>query len=144
LSINPGDLVIIAAFTAIILAWFGTSLKQLTYIAFNEDAASIAGMKTKTQTLVLYIALAIATVLGVKILGIILVSALLVLPPATGRLLAKSFKSYLWMSLLVSEIVIICGLTLSYFYDLPSGATIVLTGTGLFFLTTLSRQVMKR
>ncbi len=144
LAIRPEDILIIAAFTAIILMWFGGSLKQLTYIAFNEDAAAVAGMKTKTQTLLLYIALAIATVLGVKILGIILVSALLVLPPATGRLLSTSFKSYLWMSLLISEIVIVAGLTLSYFYDIPSGATIVLFGACLFFVTTLGRQLLRR
>lgn len=143
LAIAPEDIMIIAAFTAIILIWFSTSLKQLTYIAFNQDAAAIAGQNVKTQTLLLYIALAIATVLGVKILGIILVSALLVLPPATGRLVSKSFKSYLWMSLLTSEIVIIVGLTLSYFYNTPSGATIVLSGAGLFFVTTLGRQLLK-
>ena len=143
LTIRPDDLLIIAFFTVIILSWFLVSLKQLTYISLNEDAARVTGLKTKTQTLLLYITLAIATVLGVKILGIILVSALLVLPAASGRLLSSSFKTYVWASLLISEIVIVSGLTLSYFYDLPSGATIVLVGAGIFFLITMTQRLTK-
>ena len=143
LTIRPSDLWVIGLCSVIILAWLIPSLKQLTYLSLNEDAARIAGMKTKTQTLLFYIALAVATVLGVKILGIVLVSALIVLPAATGRLLSSSFRSYMWMSLLVSELIIVIGLALSYVYDLPSGATIVLTGAGLFFLVTLARQVVK-
>ena len=53
LAIRPEDLWIIGIFTVIILTWFGLSLKQLTYTSFNEDAATIAGIKTKAQTLLL-------------------------------------------------------------------------------------------
>jgi len=103
------------------------------FSALSEDAAIVAGIPVKIQTLLFYIALAIATVLGVKILGIVLVSALIVLPAATSRVMTHSFKDYLTVSIIVSEIVIVSGLILSFALDLPSGAVIVLVGT-LFFL----------
>ena len=78
-----------------------------------------------------------AIVLGVKIFGIILITALLVIPPATSRLLTHSFRSFFVTTMIISEVIVSVGLLLSFYWDLPSGATIVLTGTALFFLATL-------
>lgn len=137
LAIRSIDLYIIGGLALIIMLWFVPSIKQLTYLSLSEESATVSGIKTKTQTLLFYIALSIATVLGVKILGIILVSALLILPAATGRLLSKSFKSYFTVSIIISEITILLGLFLSYIKDLPSGASIVLVGTAFFLLASL-------
>lgn len=139
LSITTQDVLTIIVCSTIILFWFFVSLPQLTALSLNEDAAAVGGIKTKKQTLLFYLALAIGTVLGAKILGIILVSALLVLPPATSRLLARSFKQYVWLSIIFAELFVLLGLVLSFFLDIPSGASIVLTGAVLFFFTLIAR-----
>jgi zinc transport system permease protein len=140
LSIQTVDLFVIFLVTAGILAWIAISFRSLTSMSLSEEQASVNGVNTTLQSLLLYIALALATVLGVKILGIILVSALLILPSATSRLLTRSFKSFFFVSILLAETAILVGLTSSYFLDLPSGAAVILVGTILFFLAIFFRK----
>jgi zinc transport system permease protein len=144
LTITTSDVIIISVMSVAIMTWLLMSLRQLTFLSLSEESAQVSGINTKMHTLLFYIALAIATVLGVKILGIILVSALIVLPPATSRMLSNSFSSYFALSIIVSEIVIIAGLVFSYLFDLPTGATIVLTGTALFVIAALMRTQRSR
>jgi ABC-type Mn2+/Zn2+ transport system permease subunit len=134
LSIRNSDVVFIAMVTVSILAWVAVTYKQLVLMSLSEETAAVAGVSIAKQTLALYVTLAIATVLGVKILGIVLVSALLILPPATSRLFTKNFKDFFSWSVFVAEIMVLCGLAASYQFDLPSGASIVLVGTIIFFL----------
>jgi ABC-type Mn2+/Zn2+ transport system permease subunit len=84
--------------------------------------------------------LALATVLAVKMLGIILVSALIIIPPATSRLLARNFKQYFTFSIIAAELAILGGLIISFQFDLPSGASVVLTGTALFILALILKR----
>jgi len=137
LSVSVNDLWIIGVFTAVIMSWLLRFRGHLTFLSLSEEQALVRGIPVGMQTLLLYIALSVATVLGVKILGIVLISALLILPPAISRLYTKSFHSHLLWSILFSEMIIFSGLLLSYFYDLPSGATIVLLGAVVFFLSLL-------
>jgi len=136
LSVTLGDLVLIAAASAAILYWLSRSIRSLTYLSLAEESAIISGVKADAHTAALYVALAASTVLAVKMLGIVLVSALLVLPPAAARMVSGSFKEYLLASIIFGELMTIAGLSLSFARDLPSGATIILTGTALFILST--------
>jgi len=63
----------------------------------------------------------------------------LILPPATSRLLTKTFRSYAVLAIVLSELTMLVGLVLSYVYDLPSGATVVLSGAALFFIAAVTR-----
>lgn len=137
LAIRSIDLILIVSLGAAIMLWLLLSFRQLTYMSLSEDQAAIAGIPVRLQTVVLYVALATATVLGVKILGIILVSALLILPSATSRLLTSTLKGHVVMSLVLAEIMVFAGLAVSYLYDLPSGATVILVGTAMFALAAM-------
>lgn len=137
LSIGTTDLLAIAVVSAAVLTWIAVSYRGLTFLCLAEESANVAGVATERQLLVLYIALALATVIGVKILGIVLVSALLVLPPAVARLMSQTFNGFFFLSLVFGELFVVLGLFLSYAYDLPSGATIVLLGTATFILASL-------
>ena len=144
LTISTIDVFVIAGLATVILLWILVWHKHITFTAIDEDGARIAGIKTKTHTIALYIALSISVVLGVKLLGIILVSALLLIPVATGRLLSKSFHSWFAASIIVSVITTILGLLLSLFLDAPSGATIILVATAVFFITTIVSHLLRR
>lgn len=139
LAIRTADLFLIAIASFAILLWIARSFKHLAYMSLSEEAAAVAGVPVRRQTIILYAALAAATVLGVKILGIILVSALMILPAATSRMLTHAFRTHVIVTLAVSEAMMLLGLTLSYLYDLPSGATVILTATALFFIAVLFR-----
>jgi zinc transport system permease protein len=143
LAVQPGDLIIIATIAVAIMVWYVLSFRHLTYMSLSEESALVSGVPVAIQTAVLYVALALATVLGVKILGIVLVSALLVLPAATSRMLTTSFRGHVFASIVIAEVVIFLGLLVSFRYDLPSGATIILVGTAMFFLAALLRAARR-
>jgi zinc transport system permease protein len=143
LAIRDADVVMTAVFTAAILAWLTLSFRQLTYLSLAEESAVVRGVPAALQTAVLYVSLSVATVLGVKVLGIVLVSALLILPPATSRMLTSSFRGYFIGSIVLAELMVLSGLVISYTRDLPSGATIILVGTATFTLAALVRNFSK-
>lgn len=140
LAVDTMDILFIAIATAIILTGLAANARSLVLVSLNEDSARVAGIRADVVTLLLYFALAVAMVLGVHMLGIILVSALLVIPAATARLLAPSLRAYVLLANIVSVLAVLAGLVISYFYDLPSGATIVLVATALFALSTIFRR----
>jgi zinc transport system permease protein len=140
LSIQNIDLWITAGITLVILVWLFSSFKSLTYSSLAEENAKVSGVRVSLQTFLLYVSLALATVLGVKMLGIVLVSALLILPSATSRLLARNFQQYFILSIIIAEITILAGLLASFQFDLPSGASIVLTGTAIFCLAAIFKR----
>lgn len=137
LAIRVFDLALIAGIGAAILVWLALSFRQLTFLSLSEDQAAISGVHVKLQTVILYAALALSTVLGVKILGIILVSALLILPSAVSRLLTSTLRGHVIMSLVLAELMVAIGLAVSYLFDLPSGATVILVGAAMFALAAV-------
>jgi zinc transport system permease protein len=141
LAIRSADLIYIFIVGIVILLWLKTNLKHLMFMSLSRDQAKVAGISVNKKTLLLYVALALATVLGVKMLGIILVSALLILPTAASRLIAKNFREHIFLSMILAEIMMAAGLIVSFVYDLPSGATIILLGTGIFFLTIILKPL---
>ena len=132
LAIQFTDLVVIIALSIVILGFLLTQHKKLTLLSLDEHLAHVAGMRPEMYKLLLYIFLSVAVVLGIKILGVVLVSALLIIPVSAGRMISRSFSSLLFNTLVISEITTIGGIFLSYYLNLPTGAVIVLFGTLLF------------
>jgi len=87
--------------------------------------------------------LACALVLGIRVLGIVLVSAILIIPVSTARLLSRSFRALTRWTVLIAECTVLAGIFLSYFLDLPTGAVIVLTGSVLFVLAFLASSLRR-
>lgn len=137
LSIASMDLAVIVIASLAVFVWLIMSFRSLVHMSLSEEGAVVSGVNIDFQKAALYVALALATVLSVKILGVILVSALLIIPPASARLLSHDFRGYLILSLILAEIYMLLGLIVSFLYDLPSGATVVLVGAGGFFLATI-------
>lgn len=140
LGISQLDILILSLASVIILSAIALAFRPLILVSVNEDSARVAGIRTEATTLCLYFALAVAMVLGAKMLGIILVSALLITPAATARLVARSLRQYVGLAIIYALLAVIFGLFLSYFGDMPTGATIVLTAAALFIITALFRS----
>jgi zinc transport system permease protein len=141
LAIRRQDLALIIVLAVLILAFIFSHWRKLTLLALDREMAYMAGINPDLYQLLLYVMLACALVLGIRILGIILVSAILIIPVSTARLLSRSFKVLTWLTLLIAEATVMAGLALSYFLNLPSGAVIVLTGSTLFSLTFIASSL---
>ena len=141
LAIRPADLAIISVLSAVILAFLAYNHKGITLMALDMDTAYMAGVRVDLLHITFYIILAVAVVLGLKILGIVLVSALLIIPASTAKLVSKSFKGLIVQSIVFSEVIVILGIALSYALDSPTGPMIVLVGAGVFVAVFSIKQL---
>ncbi len=103
---------------------------------FDEEYARVSGIKTARLHLVLTSLTAVTVVLAIKVVGIMLVSALLILPAVSALQMARSFRTAMLIAVASSVISVLVGITLSFSLNLPAGATIVMIN-GVIFLAAL-------
>ena len=144
LAIRIQDLMLIVLLGTAILAFIAFHKRKLTLLALDREMAYMAGINPNLYELLLYIMLACSLVLGIRILGIVLVSAILIIPVSTARLFSRSFRALTWWTVLIAEFTVLAGLLLSFFLDLPAGAVIVLTGSTLFSLAFIASALTGR
>lgn len=129
---------IIVLFTAVIFNYWKAYL-------FDEEFTKVLGIKTLNLEYILFILVALSIVILIKVVGIILVIALLTIPPSIAKLFTYNLKNMIVMSILLGIIFSIGGLFISYKYNIPSGATIILLSVlGYFLGYGLNKIVLKR
>ncbi len=139
LAVRTTDLIITLGVAAVVLLWLSWRWRPLAFAAVAEDSARAAGVPVERDTACLYVALAITAVLGAKLLGVALVSALLVIPAATSRMLAHSLRGHLIGSVALAVGVVFVGVASSAALDLPTGASVVLVAAIGFFVAAISK-----
>jgi zinc transport system permease protein len=144
LAIESQDLWLTLGVGAGILLVTIMTSKKLAFVSLDEEGAYLSGLNPARYTLMLYVLTSLAIVLSIKLVGIVLVSALLITPSAIGQTLAKTFSSFRWQSIIWACIMIVAGLVSSVILDLPSGATIIIVGTFFFLLALGYRFVSDR
>jgi zinc transport system permease protein len=118
--------------------------RELFSVTFDEEYARVTGIRAGRINVLLTLLTALTVVLAVKVVGVMLVSALLVLPATTALQLARGFKRALFYSVAAAVASVLLGITLSLILDLPAGASIVLCGIVLFLLSLALRTLAGR
>jgi zinc transport system permease protein len=126
LAVLPGDLAFSLAAAVATLACVLLFARSLVSATFHEELAKVEGVPVDAMRMLLFLLTAIAVVAAMKIVGAILVSALLVMPGAIALLIARRFTSVQVAALLIGLAAVVAGMFVSYALDLPSGATIAL------------------
>lgn len=139
LSVSCADLGTLAVVMAAVLLFIGLFFKELLAISFDEESAVAGGLPVGPLYYGLLTAMALTIMVSVKLVGIVLASALLVIPAATGYRLGRNYRTMFFLSLLTGIGGSAGGLILSYYLDLPSGAAIVLFMALLFVLSLFHR-----
>ncbi len=134
LAITRNDIVLTAVLFVIVTGAMIFFLREFFLITYNEELALVSGIRVRALNVLFLVAVAVSIVISIRIVGIILVSALLVIPGATARLFAKGLLSMILLSCVVGAVSVIAGLFLSYQYDIAPGACIVLTAAVIFFV----------
>jgi zinc transport system permease protein len=136
LAIDDAELVLAVALSAVVLVVVGVFYNDLLAVAFDEEYARISGIRTTRINLLLMVLTAVTVVLAIRVVGIMLISALLILPASTALQLARGFKAALLISAFSAVAAVAVGLCTSIVLDLPAGGVIV--GVNLiFFLAAL-------
>ncbi|MBK6345049.1 MAG: metal ABC transporter permease [Bacteroidales bacterium] len=125
LTVGPADLWLMAAL-ALFLALFFTGFYHLIiFIAFDEEYARVHKAPVQLFKYLLISLVALTIVLNIRVVGIILVISFLTIPQSTANLFTNNFKTIIYLSILIGIIGSVTGLMVSYFWNIPSGATII-------------------
>jgi len=140
LTVSPTDVWLIMALGALVIATVGTFYKQLLAITLNEDLARTSGVPVGALNLVLTILTALTTVVAMRMVGVLLVSAMIVIPTLTGFALGRSFRKATAIAIGMALLSVLLGLIAAYYLRLAAGGAVVLTALLLFALASLVRR----
>ncbi|MCX6677615.1 MAG: metal ABC transporter permease [Methanothrix sp.] len=137
LAVTRSDVLLISVLTLIILALVFLLYKEFLLLSFDPIYAEAIGLPVQSLRLLLLAMVAFSVVILIKIVGIIMVIALLTIPGAISRRHMKGLPAIMAGSIFLGAIFVTIGLLISYELDVPSGATIILTAAATFFLSTV-------
>ena len=140
LAVLPGDVPIVVGTAAVVLGLLLAFGRSLWVFTFNEELARVEGHRTELLRFVLMGLVALAVVIAMKIVGAILVSALLVVPGVCGLNLGRGFLGATFIAVVTGQVAVVGGLAASFWSGWPPGATIVL----ILFLIFLGVMAAKR
>jgi zinc transport system permease protein len=143
LTVTRGDLAIVAGLGLAALALIGVLLRGLVAVALDEEGARVAGLPVALLNGLVSTLAALTVGVSMRIVGILLIAALMVLPVVAAQRIAWSLRSTMGLSIAFGLVSVLVGLTVSYYGNLPPGGTIVLTATGLFAAASAAETVRR-
>ncbi len=138
LAVSRTDLVVIWGGAGVVLGLLWWRWSALLTATLNPDLAYAAGIHPKREELVLTLALALVIAVAIKVVGVLLIASLLIIPAAAARPFAQTPERMALVAALIGGTAALGGLALAYFYDTPTGPTIVCTAFALFALSGLA------
>ncbi len=136
-TVQTSDLVIIVALAVIAVGSIGLLYKELSYLAFDDEQARVSGLPTKVLNQALIILTAVTVVLSLRIVGGLLIGALMVIPVATAMQVAHSLKQTIGWAVSFGVVAVVLGLFAAFYLNLAAGGAIVLVALLEFVLATL-------
>jgi zinc transport system permease protein len=124
--------------TAIVIIFYN----DFFAVTFDEELARTMGIKTGRINAILFLLTAVAAVLAMKVAGIMLVSAMLILPPLTALQLSLSFKLTIIAAVFFSILSVICGIIAAFLLNLPAGGTIVIFNIGFLLFISGAKKIL--
>ena len=141
LTVTRTDLAVVATLGLGSLAVVGVLLRSLVAVSLDEEGARAAGLPVPLLNGVISMLAALTIGVSMRIVGILLIAALMVLPVIAAQRIAWSLRSTIGISMLIGLGSVLAGLTISYYGNLPPGGTIVLTGTAVFLVASALEAV---
>ncbi len=126
LSVSNEDLIIIAIAGTLSIALLILFFKELYFIAFDEEVAQTSGIRVSALNFMLVSIIAVVIALSIRVVGTLLIGALMVIPPVAAIRFGMGFFRTTLLSIGIALVCVVAGLTFSFFFSLPSGAAIVL------------------
>lgn len=137
-TVTQADLYLILSLGAFAILIVGIFYKHLLYASFDQESARISGIKIELINIILMGLTALVVSLAIRIVGALLIGALMVIPVVTSLNIAKSFKQNVLLSIFFALLSMTAGLFFSYYLNLPAGPAIVLTSLGIFAIISIA------
>lgn len=146
LTVSGQDLVVLGIVAMLVLALALPLYNRIMLASFNPQLAAVRGVAVKSLDYLFVVLVTLVTVASVKVIGAILVGALLVIPAAAARLVSQSLKGFFFIAVTIATLSTVLGILLPIVLDLPvpSGAAIILVAGACFALAALARALVPR
>jgi manganese/iron transport system permease protein/iron/zinc/copper transport system permease protein len=135
LGVSNSDIWVIGGVCALALVFVFFFYKQLLFLTFDPEVAPVYGVRSGGIDTLFALVLAATIIASIRIMGVTLIAASLVIPPVIARLLTDRFAMMLVVSTVIGSLLGFVGMFVSYEFDVASGASIVLLATALFVVT---------
>ncbi|MFB6842519.1 metal ABC transporter permease [Streptomyces sp. NPDC056361] len=144
-TVSASDVTAISVLAAFVVLVTVGLRKQLFAVSQDEEFARVTGLPVRALNLLIAVTAAVTVTVAMRVVGLLLVSALMVVPVAAAQQLSKSFRATFVLAVATGVTVTLAGTVTSYYQDVPPGATIVLYAIGVFIaLTLLAAPLAKR
>ncbi len=144
LAMRKDDLVISVILGAVIIIVYLLFYNKLFSVTFDEEYAKVSGIKVRSYKFLLAILTAITIVLGMRMMGAMLISSLIIFPALSSMRYFGNYKHVIISSVIISVICFLIGITVSYEYDLPTGSAIVLTNLVVFMVFSILGYIKRK
>lgn len=142
-TVQTADIYVISGLGLIVFVALLLFAKELTFVAYDQEAATIAGLPVRWLNLLLMILAAITVSLSIRIVGILLIGALMVIPGIAAMQWKQSFKRTMVIAMAFSLFSVLGGLTIAFYAGLASGGVIVLLTTFFFIASYLAKRELQ-
>lgn len=143
LTVTLAEIYAMTVLTFFIAAFFLYYYKQILYIAFDEEFAETRKLSVKLINMILISLVSLTIVLNIRIVGIILVISLLTIPQTIANIFSKNFRQIIILSMIINLFGTISGLYISYWLNIPSGATIIFFLAICYLIARSIKNLMK-
>jgi zinc transport system permease protein len=144
LAISTADVFVSIALALVVLGVIILFYHELFSVSFDEEFAETTGIDTEKINVMLVLLTAVTVVLAMKVVGIMLTSALLIIPAITAFQIARGFKNSMIVASIVAMLSVVAGISLSFFLNLPTGSTIVVMNFAFFLITLIWNKLVSR
>lgn len=144
LTVTKSDMTLVLILSIVSVAALVLLYHQMVYIAYDEEAAKVAGVKVKLINYVFAVLVASAISVSIRIVGVLVLSSMIALPVATALQLEKGFKTTLIFSIVFSVIDIMLGLFISYFLNVAPGGFTALVSVMLLLIVIILKKLYAR
>lgn len=142
LTVTKEELYTVLALSVISVVTFIVMYNELVFIAFDEEAAKIAGVKVKLINYIFAILVAATISVSIRIAGVLVLSSMIALPVAAAMQLGKGFKTTFFTSIIFSVIDILLGLFISYYINSAPGGVTALVSVGLLAVVIIAKKIV--
>ncbi len=144
LAMSDGDVLLSVAASGTVLILFLIFYNRIFAVTFDETFARATGTKSGFYSILIAVLTAITIVVGMRMMGTLLISSLVIFPALTSMRVFRKFRTVVLSSAVVSVVCFVAGLSASYLWSIPTGATVVMANLAAFLLFSLIGAVVHR
>ena len=142
LAMSKTDVYLSVVVSVIVAILFVVYYRKIFIVTFDEEFAKASGLKAKRYTNIIAVLTALIIVIGMRMMGVMLISSIIIFPALTSMRVFKSFRNVVVSSTIVSVVSFLLGIYLSYLYNISTGAMIVIVNLVFFILFSIIDKII--